>query len=109
MTHATNNGLPLWMLTRREHPETSHAAAEGHVMSGTRGLHFRMCVDLVREYPGRTTLELEKLSDGALKQHQIGRRLPELRTLGRMRNGDNRRCSVGGRLMQTWHVVETVE
>lgn len=59
-----------------------------------------LCLAAVVAHPGRTSQEL--CEDTRLDRYVLARRLPELREAGKVRNGDNVRCSVTGRNAMTW-------
>ena len=58
---------------------------------------------LVRAFPYRTARELaRKVNDGVLTHDAIHKRLPELRTQGRVKNHMVRHCAVSGKKAMTW-------
>jgi hypothetical protein len=88
-------------LARPEHPVTSHQAAAEVVEDGTVGRMCEIARSLLRSHPGRTAAELEQLSgygDG-----KVRKRLNDLRQEGHAKNGEPKRCSVTGKMAQTWY------
>ena len=84
---------------RRSDPSSSHeAAVRAEKMNAqTQRTKVLMCV---RYNPGLTSAEIgEKTGVG---RHNTARRLPELRKDGRVRNGDQRICSLKGTKAITW-------
>lgn len=74
-------------LARRTDPDTSRRAAERVVSGGTTKRHEAECLRLVREYPGRTSLELAGCGTD-LTYHQIARRMKHLEELRLIRRED---------------------
>lgn len=87
---------------RRSHPLTSSLAARAKIPNlreaQDRALHF------VMENPGRTAQELAAIA-GDNGSRTIGRRLPELETMGLIERGDARHCAITGRLATTWNPI----
>ena len=78
-----NYGMPLFdqdRMARHDDPPSSRAAAKLMLDTGAAGHQARAALDLVRHFPGRTSLELSELGD--LDRYQLGRRLPELYRAG---------------------------
>lgn len=88
---------------RATDPETSHLAAEHIHSSGKSEVQRIEVLRLVREHPGRTSLELAQY--GTLDRYQIARRIPELRKASNVRATGPRRCTVGGRAALTWEAT----
>jgi hypothetical protein len=72
--------------------------------TGKRGEQCRAALALVVAHPGKTSMELAAL--GTLDRYQLARRLPDLREIGRVRNGEDRVCTASGRLASTWWPAE---
>lgn len=89
--------------SRRSDPSSSAAAEQDLTTSGARDHQCRAVLDAVRDHPGSTSRELTRWLD--LDRYQIARRLPDLEHAGKVRQGAQRRCAVGGRLSVTWWVV----
>ena len=71
--------------------EASHVAAEQVESSGVADRQRDQCLVAVRNWPGRTSKELARLS--GLERHMLGRRLPELERRGEIRrDGSPWRC-----------------
>lgn len=68
-----NFGVPR---SRRDDPLSSKRAAEQMDRSGTLRGQRLITLDLVKQFPGRTSKELARL--GTLDRYQLARRLPEL-------------------------------
>ena len=85
-------------------PGTSHAAAREVTEGGSRARQCEEVLAALRRHPGSTSLELAAAS--GIDRHTCGRRLPDLRATGRVRQGAARACRVGGRQAVTWHVTE---
>lgn len=87
-------------ISRNSDPETSHDAAADLTASGARSRMASITLAGLRENPGLTSKELEKLlgfEDGAIRK-----RLNDLRHLKLADNGPERRCSITGKTAQTW-------
>jgi hypothetical protein len=85
-------------------PVTSHIAAETVTASGLRKRQCEQVLSALRRHDGATSFELATWED--LDRHMVARRLPDLRSLGLVRNGPARRCAESGRKAVTW-IVET--
>ncbi len=72
-----NFGVPR---SRRDDPLSSKRAAEQMDRSGTLRGQRKIALDLVKQFPGKTSKELAEL--GTLDRYQLARRLPELATMG---------------------------
>jgi len=101
------NGLQCVANARRSDPGTSHEAARKIESSGRADAHRRVCLNWVRQHPGRTSAEIAQ--SVGLDRHQAARRLPDLRRSGKVRSDEPRRiCTVtGGRSMTWWPVGDT--
>lgn len=91
-------------LTRSTDPATSREAAALMDGTGAATAHREACLAEVRRLPGQTAAEIAKAI--GLERHEPSRRLPELRTAGRVRNGTSRICAVVGHRSMTWWPVE---
>lgn len=90
-------------IVRAADPMTSHESAESLTSSGERARMMEVAENALRSSPGLTSKELERqhgYTDGELRK-----RLNDLRTAGRARVGETRKCSITGRSAQTWHPV----
>lgn len=96
-------------LSRSTDPLSSHIAADSirpHIESQEETV-----MKVLGAHPGFTSRELAqrlRIQTGGNeeKHHQIfHRRLPGLRTKGKVVNGQMRTCRVSGRLSQTWEAV----
>ena len=92
-----------WANYRKGGPETSREAAIGVERQGIAPTHRAMLLRSVAVNPGRTSAELAVLC--SLDRHEAARRLPELRALGMVRNGEARACSIQGTRQMTWWAV----
>lgn len=90
-------------IARRSDPESSHRAAAEITDSGARAHQQAQAIAAVRAYPGLTSQELSELT--GLERYMLARRLPEAVTAGAIRKGEQRTCSVTGRLALTWWPV----
>lgn len=87
-------------IARKSDPVSSHLAAAEITASGTRAHQQAQTIAAVRAYPGRTSQELAELTQ--IDRYTLARRLPECVTAGAVRKGEQRACSVTGRLALTW-------
>ena len=87
-------------IARKSDPASSHLAAAEVTASGKRQQQIGLVIDLVRKFPGLTSMELAGMSGE--DRYMIARRLPEALTAGAIRKGEQRACSVTGRLALTW-------
>ncbi len=96
--------------SRTSDPATSAEAEAHHTASGRREYHAQQFLDLVREFPGSTAVELARLSHlpADTQRHEASRRLPELRDRGLVRDGVARICNEAGTRQMTWWPVENV-
>lgn len=87
--------------SRLSDPESSHDA-EAHInASGVRKRHQIMTAKAVEMFPGMTSLEISERAH--ICRYLLARRLPECVTAGSVIRGQERRCSVSGRLACTWY------
>lgn len=86
-------------------PDTSHDAAEHVTRTGARGHQQRQAAEAVRNFPGKTSLELAEAA--GMCRFMLARRLPECLTAGTVRRGQSRTCSVSGRRACTWWSPDT--
>ena len=92
--------------SRATDPEASHSA-EAHINgSGVRKRHQVMTARAVEMFPGLTSLEISEKA--RICRYLLARRLPECVTAGTVLRGQDRRCSVSGRLATTWHPIGNV-
>ena len=87
-------------IARAKDPESSHRAAEEITASGARAHQLAQTIAAVRAFPGRTSQELCERT--GIDRYTLARRLPEAVTAGALRKGEQRTCSVTGRLALTW-------
>lgn len=98
-------------LVRRSDPETSREAAEKVVDSGKYQTDFQDTADLVREHPGRTRYELEKLDQSIIGRghggpERISKRLKDVERAGLIFKGKKRQCFEHGTQCATWYPAE---
>ena len=91
-------------------PSTSHEAAANITASGKLSRHEGIVLGLVREYPGRTAVELWTLAlpeeqDDLSEMQRVRQRLSGLLHAGRVKQGEARKCRVRYTRMVTWRVV----
>jgi hypothetical protein len=99
------NQLSLFSpIARKTDPVTSHIAAQEITHEGTREKQAAIVLDLVRRYPGNTSMELSQYCN--LDRYQIARRLADLEHAGEVEKGIMRVCSVSGRMAVTWRIVK---
>jgi hypothetical protein len=79
---------------------TSHEAAHEVEASGRAKEQRRACLDAVIRNPGMTAAEIAVAV--GLERHAPSRRLPELRRIGLVYNGDQRVCREMGSKSITW-------
>ena len=86
--------------SRNTDPETSYQAAAEAEGSGRAKGQRTLCLGVVRANPGLTAAEIAK--EARLERHVPSRRLPELRDVGYVHNGESRICPVTNRNSMTW-------
>ncbi len=91
-------------------PETSHAAAALMDRTGARQRHARMVLELVKQHPGMTAVELWEVAGESLQaslgeMQEVRRRLTDLKRNGHVRDGEARVCRVRGTKQMTWKAV----
>jgi len=104
-TYGVPSNAPLFSAharARRADPATSHRAAATAESSGNATRQRTACLEAVRATPGMTAGEIDKRC-GFMDRFVAGRRLPELREMGLIHNGDARVCSVRGSRQMTWY------
>lgn len=69
--------------SRRSDPPSSKRAEDQMRKSGALRGQALIAFELVKQFPGRSSLELADL--GTLDRFQLARRLPELREMGKVR------------------------
>ena len=99
-----NHG-PLFARTkyRNTDPETSRLAADEAEDSGSAKGQRTVCHVEVMRNPGQTAAEIAVAV--RLERHVPSRRLPELREMGQVYNGEDRVCKVQRRKSMTWWPV----
>jgi len=85
-----DNALSAAPLCRNNDPISSAIAAEQVIKSGQVVSHAEQVLAAVRAKPGRTSGELAILFD--LDRHEVARRLPGLRDMGRVQHCPNPVC-----------------
>ena len=88
---------------RHDDPATSRAAAAKVEGSGKAATQRNACLKAVRGHPGWTAAEIAFAT--YQERHIPSRRLPELRTMGLVHNGETHLCSVTGNASMTWNPV----
>ncbi len=91
-------------IARANDPESSHRAAAEITASGRRQQQIAMVINMVRKFPGMTSMELAGMTGE--DRYVIARRLPEAVTAGAIVKGQQRACSVTGKLALTWWAVD---
>ncbi len=86
-------------LARTTDPGTSHAAAR-EIVPHLAGLRLA-AVEAVGRHPGLTATELSR-AEGITDPRVLNRRLGECESMGLVRRGPARVCSVTGRSAATW-------
>lgn len=102
--------LPLTLppAAAKADPASSHAAARELTSSGARQRQVELVAELVRQWPGCTSLELAELSGH--DRHMLAKRLPDAAACGLVRKVTRdgvvvlRTCRAGGRLACCWEV-----
>ncbi len=92
---------------RNTDPNSSHDAAAHVTLSGARAKQQAMAVKAVEQYPGLTSLELANRT--SMDRYVLARRLPEAEEGLAVRRGQERRCSISGRLAITWWMPNAIE
>ena len=85
--------------SRATDPVSSHLA-EAHINKGSRAHQQNLAASAVRQFPGRTSLELAR--DACMDRYTLARRLPECEVAGTVRRGQIVTCSVSGRKAMLW-------
>jgi len=93
-------------LSRRDQP-TSRIAARRVESSGAGETQRAMVLQAVIDNPGKTGRELEAIT--GLESHRIASRLAELKTDGKVWNGDKRQCDVANQECKTWWPSAAIE
>lgn len=70
------------VMARASDHDSSHAAADELEASGRARAQREQVLALVRRWPGMTSAQLARL--GAVDRHLVARRLPDLRSAGRI-------------------------
>lgn len=92
-------------LHRRDDHPNSVAAAERMQQRLNKAQEFAL--QAVKDFPGRTGNELNKLRSPENSPDKVRKRLRELVRLKRIREGETRRCTVTNEPCATWWPVET--
>ena len=92
--------------SRSADPYSSHDAEQHINKSGVRARQQDMTAREVQRYPGLTALELSK--ECGLCRYMLGKRLTECVTDKTVVVGTIRKCSISGRLAQTWYPAGNV-
>lgn len=91
-------------VSRRTDPSSSYRAEEEINRDGTRAKQQIEVLELIKRFPGYTTLELSRHS--LLDRYQIARRAPELEGVGLVKRVKNARlCLISRKLACTWYPV----
>lgn len=101
---ATLFDLPAAPLAAAADPATSAEAGERHRASGRLRANAGVVLELVRKYPGSTSLELfyaDNRNHG-LDRHEVSRRAADLKNAGLVRQGESRKCTIKKVKMVTW-------
>lgn len=91
-------------IARAKDPLSSHRAAAEITASGRRGQQIAQAIAAVRAFPGCTSQEL--CASTGIDRYTLARRLPEAVTAGCVCKGQQRACSVTGKLALTWYAVD---
>lgn len=97
MTDPIHNGASA----RHDDPATSHEAAAKLEGSGKAFTQRNICLKAVRAQPGLTAAEIA--DEIGMERHIPSRRLPELRAMGLVYNGEVCLCAVTGNASMTWN------
>jgi hypothetical protein len=92
-------------LARRTDPQSSHEAARQMTLTGMGFKQREEVLDLVRRFPGHTSLELAALPCATLDRYQIARRTAELAKTNQIRAGATRTDYATGRPSVTWYPI----
>ena len=105
MTHPTPS---LFTLPPASCPneQTSREAEARH--AGARTVNIRIVTELVKAYPGKTSLELYQRAF-TMTRHEIARRLPDAEKCGLVRRGPARPCTAGRGIAVTWWPANAME
>ena len=103
-------GLDLHLRTpaRRMDPSTSHDAARALVDSGRLTEQMAATLHALGRWHTATDVwptSAELAGDDVDLRYQHARRLADLRHVGRVQNGEKRRCRVTGRMALTWGAI----
>lgn len=93
--------------SRTSDPAASYDAEQHINRSGVRARHQKMTASAVALYPGLTSLEIAQKT--SICRYLLARRLPECETAKAVRRGQERRCTVSGRMAATWWPAGTEE
>jgi hypothetical protein len=96
--------INLFTLTRQTDLYTSDLAVEGLARSGALAIQRDAVYRALALHPHSTSAELAVYME--VDRHLPARRLPDLKTLGRVDCVPKRKCRVTGRLCVTWVVKE---
>lgn len=87
--------MDLPPIARQSDPYTSKLAADEITASGTRQVQLMQVLEAARQFPGKTSAELGRAMNS--DRFLPARRLPELRALWLVVNGEARQCGVTGK------------
>jgi hypothetical protein len=104
MTQTQIDFTALTARARTADPETSHEAAAQVEASGVANDQRSRCLTEVRRLPGQTCGEIA--SHIGLDRHATGKRLPELRDAGLVKNGGTRICLEQGSRQMVWEPTD---
>lgn len=90
-------------LARATDPDTSKEASKAIEKSLPR--RRRWALEVVERRGPATALEMSR-AEGHETQHELARRLPELRALGLVERGPKRRCRRSGFKAHVWRIAE---
>ena len=79
-------------IARISDPTSSHEAARAITESGERRRQSEQVLAAVRDFPGKTSLELS--TKVRLDRYAVARRLPELEAVGLIQRGRIRPCAI---------------
>ena len=85
---------------KRSDPVTSSLADREITESGKRLTRSKFFAELVGSYEGHTSSEIAHMFDA--DRYERAKRLSDARGLNLVKNGENKRCDVSGKLAMTW-------
>jgi len=108
MVNPTAEQHPLWPpVSHRDDPETSQEAENAITASGSRASHCDHIFEVVKDNPGLTAGAIGVLAEDMidLVGAAVWKRLSDLKTQGRVRQGQTRVFEGSGRRQVTWWPV----